>query len=88
MLNKERIMMKGSAGIYISEELGSAFRWNSQLQVLEWVPIWRDGTFDFDDEGGAVEEHMVGEEIVTFGGEDMCLSDAFRRIKSLLGVTE
>lgn len=59
---------------YIARELGCVFRRNRDdtLRELEYAPIMQNNTFDTED-FASVEPDLVGEEEVTFRGEDMSL---------------
>ena len=70
---------------FLCPELGCAYRWNSQYNSLEWCPMMKDGTLDTDN-WGVVEEDLVGEETVTYGGRDVTLSEVYRDVERQLGV--
>lgn len=68
---------------FIAKELGCKYRWNEEYNSLEWAAAMQDGTYD---EWGAVDEDIVGEEIVTFRGREMTLSEVYRMVEWVLGV--
>lgn len=68
---------------YIAKDLGCKYRWNEEFKCLEWAPGMVDGTYD---EWGFVEEDLVGEEVVTFKGREMTLSQVYRMVEWILGV--
>ena len=71
--------------IYLSPDLGCAFRWSEEYGQLEWAPQLVDGSIDWND-GGPVDEEIVGQEVVTFHGSEMTLSEVYRYVENALGV--
>lgn len=67
--------------------LGCVFRWSKKYKQLEWTPLSTDGSFDFD-EGGTVDEEIVGGEIVVYKGKERTLSEVYRDVEKRLGVAK
>lgn len=73
----------------ICEDLGCAFKWGEEFNELQWCPVMKDGTLDKDDDvenWGYVDEPIVGEELVTYKGKEVTLSDVYRDVEKQLGV--
>lgn len=71
--------------IFITQELGCAYRWNEEYQQLEWCPMHENGVLG-EDEWGCVDEFIVGDEVVTFKGMDVTLSQVYRYVEKQLKV--
>jgi hypothetical protein len=67
------------SAVFVCADLGCAYRWDSTLQILEWAPLGSSAIAA--EEWGPVEEHMVGQERVTFDGVEQSLSDVFRYVE-------
>lgn len=61
-------------------ELGCAYRWSDEFKQLEWCPMMSDGTLDADN-WGVVDEDIVGEEVVTYQGKEVTLSEVYRDVE-------
>lgn len=73
----------------IVNDLGCAYRWNDKFKQLEWCPVLKDGTLDRDETGvnwGCVDEDIVGDEIVTYKGKEVTLSEVYRDVENKLGI--
>lgn len=67
--------------LLIADDLGCAYVWRDGC--LQSALLMKDGTLDMDD-FGAVEPDMVGEEMVTFEGNDTNLYGVYATVKQRL----
>ncbi len=71
--------------ILVTQELGCAYRWNPKYKELEWCPMGVNGLLD-EREWGCVDEFIVGDEVVTFKGMEVTLSQVYRYVEKELNV--
>lgn len=68
--------------VYIAKDLGCAFRLEGK--ELEFAPLMQDGSYDFENGGGFVDEDLVGQEVVKFEGKEQTLSEVYRQVEKVL----
>jgi hypothetical protein len=66
-------------------ELGCAYRWNKKYKQIEWCPMGTDGTL-CEEEWDCVDEDLVGDEVVTYQGKEVTLSEVYRDMESKLNI--
>lgn len=70
--------------IYVCDDLGCVYRAPSvEGGEVEYAPLMSDGTFETDD-FTPVEEALVGDELVTFGGVELPLSSVYRIVEGVV----
>ena len=69
--------------VLVVPEMGCAYRWRDDYECLEWRPLSTNGSTN-DDEWGAVEEELVGDEEVTFRGMNVMLHQVYRTVEKIL----
>ncbi len=71
--------------LFIALELKSVYRLNNG--ELEYTPIDHKGTFDIDS-FDYVEPELIGDELVTFEGQEIQFNEVYKKIKEVLSDTE
>lgn len=69
--------------VLVTPEMGCAYRWSKEFNGLEYCPMFAEGDLETSN-WCLVEEDLVGEEVVTFRGMEVTLSQAYRAIEKIL----